>query len=88
MHGENSENPLQDAFEAVMSMNDNDIYMARRYKTKKLRQLNPDELAEVFESDYVHRFALVDEDGNIYDYDTIKRMGMQGGNDFEYPPDF
>lgn len=85
--GANSDNPMQDAFEAFMSMNDNDIHAAQRYKAKKLRQLNPDELAEVFESDYVHRFSLIDENGVIYDYDTIGGPGLQGGIYGDDPPD-
>lgn len=85
--GVNSDNPMQDAFEAFMAMNDNDIHAAQRYKTKKLRQLNPDELAEVFESDYVHRFSLIDENGVIYSYDTISGPGLQGGINSDDPPD-
>lgn len=85
--GANSDNPMQDAFEAFMSMNDNDIHAAQRYKVKKLRQLNPDELAEVFESDYVHRFSLIDENGVIYNYDTISGLGLQGGINCDDPPD-
>lgn len=81
MRGINDDSPLQDCFEALLKMNDNDIHEARRYKTKKLRQLNPEELAEVFESDEVHRFRLLDEqNGTLYDYDTIKSFNWQGGN--------
>ena len=62
-------------------MNDNDIHNAQRYKTKKLRQLNADELAEVFETDRIHRFSFVDEDsGTLYDYDNLfMRHSQEGG---------
>lgn len=73
LRGINDDSPMQDCFEALLRMNDNDIYEARRYKNKKLRQLNQEELAEVFESDEVHRFRILDEEtGALYQYDSIK----------------
>ena len=70
--GVNEDSPLQDCYEALLKMNDNDIHRAYQYKTKKLRQLNREELAEVFESDELHRFRLLDEDtGTLYEYDSI-----------------
>lgn len=78
--GKNSDNPLQDCMESLLRMNDNDIKYARRYKQKKLRELNPDELAEVFESDIKHRLSLIDEEtGALYDYDSIMSDSWQGG---------
>lgn len=78
--GINEDSPLQDCFEALMRMNDNDIMEANRYKQKKLRQFNRVELAEVFESSEKHRFRLLDEnDGTLYDYDSIKTLDLQGG---------
>ena len=48
---------------------------AQRYKQKKLRQFNEDELAEVFVSSEKHRFRLLDEnDGTLYDYDSINTL--------------
>lgn len=73
VRGVNEDSPLQDCFEALLKMNDNDIQRARTYKAKKLRQLNKDELAEVFESDELHRFRILDErTGALYEYDSIK----------------
>ena len=80
MRGINEDSPLQDCFEALLRMNDNDIMEAQRYKQKKLRQFNAEELAEVFESSEKHRFRLLDEsDGTLYDYDSIKTLDLQGG---------
>jgi len=78
--GINSDSPIQDWFDALNRMNDNDIQEAIRYKNKKLRQLNQDELAEVYQSDEVHRFHLLDQDGTLYDYDTIISYDWQGVN--------
>lgn len=76
--GENNDNPIQDAFEAMIKLNDNDLNAARKFKTKKLRQLNAEELAEVFVSRETHRFSIVDElTGALYDYDTLINLGMQ-----------
>lgn len=85
--GVNDESPIQDWFDAINQMNDNDIHEARRYKNKKLRQLNRDELAEVYVSDEVHRFRLLDDYGTLYDYDTIKSFDLQGVNNNDDPPD-
>ena len=44
--GVNDENPLQDCIEALCMLNDNDLQDALRYKNKKIRQFNEDELAD------------------------------------------
>ena len=73
--GLNEDSPMQDAFEALMRFNDNDIYNAVRYKTRKLRQFNPEELASVYEGDEVHGFMLLDEEtGEVFDYDSLKTL--------------
>lgn len=76
--GINNDNPLQDAYEALLRMNDNDIYNAVRYKTKKLKQFNSDELSDVFEDDEVRPFILLDErTGDIFEYETIKSLNNE-----------
>ena len=84
MRGINEDSPLQDCFEALLRMNDNDIMEAQRYKQKKLRQFNEDELSGVFVSSEKHRFRLLDEsDGTLYDYDSINNLDLQGGNSLD-----
>ena len=86
MRGINEDSPLQDCFEALLRMNDNDIMEAQRYKQKKLRQFNEDELSGVFVSSEKHRFRLLDEsDGTLYDYDSINNLDLQGGNSLDHP---
>lgn len=88
--GVNEDNPQQDLYEAFLSilrMNDNDVHKARQYKTKKLRQLNRKELAEVFESQELHPFRILDEaTGTLYGYDNIEFLNMQGGNENDSSP--
>lgn len=88
--GVNDDNPQQDLYEAFLSilrMNDNDVHKARQYKTKKLRQLNRNELAEVFESQELHPFRILDEaTGTLYGYDNIDFLNMQGGNENDNSP--
>lgn len=73
--GINNDSPLQDACEALLRMNDNDIRNAVTYKAKKLKQFNPDELSEVFESDEVHGYMLLDErTGEVFEYETLKNI--------------
>lgn len=78
--GINEDSPLQDCYEALLKLNDNDIQRAMSYKVKKLRQLNKQELAGVFESSELHRFRLLDvESGELYDYDSIVSGDWQDG---------
>ncbi len=48
--GINEESPLRDCFEALCMMNDNDVQDAIRFKEKKIRQFNSDELADTMEN--------------------------------------
>lgn len=79
--GINYDNPMQDCMEALLRMNDNDMQQALRYKNKKLRQFNPDELAETFEVDKIHGFMIVDEEtGTVFTNDIINSSEWQGGD--------
>jgi hypothetical protein len=49
-NGINSNDPLQDCIEALCMMNDNDMQDALRYKHKKIRQFNAEELADTMEN--------------------------------------
>lgn len=87
--GENNVSPMQDAFEAMLRINDNDLHNAQKYKQKKLRQLNPDELAEAFSGCVEHPFRFVDSDtGALYDYNTLISYNMQDNPDGGDPCDF
>lgn len=80
--GANSDSPIQDAFEAMLKLNDNDLHNARKFKTKKLRQLNAAELAEVFDNSELHRFRVLDEStGALYDYNNLSRIYFQEDED-------
>lgn len=48
--GVNDENPFYDCIEALCMMNDNDMEEALRYKSKKIRQFNENELADTMEN--------------------------------------
>ena len=80
LRGINDDSPLQDCFEALLKMNDNDIQEAMRYKNKKRQQLNVDELADVYEDAATHSFEVIRTDtGDIYTNKTIKDMYCQDG---------
>lgn len=84
--GLNEDSPLQDAFDALMRFNDNDIHNAMQYKAKKLRQFNPEELTDVYQgtlSKYtlvdVSEFTLLDEEtGEITTYSCLADMKNGG----------
>lgn len=84
--GLNEDSPLQDAFDALMRFNDNDIHNAMQYKARKLRQFNPEELADVYRSDLnrytlvnVSDFTLLDEEtGEIVEYSSLADLENGG----------
>lgn len=89
--GLNEDSPLQDAFDALMRFNDNDIHNAILYKAKKLRQFNPEELADAYHSDLnkytlidVSDFTLLDEEtGEFIAYSSLADMengGLENDN--------
>lgn len=85
VRGVNDDNPMIDAAEALLKMNDNDIEAAFRYKGKKLRQLNREELSGVFENAATHSFEVVRTDtGDIYDNSMLNAWICQAeGGDID-----
>lgn len=57
--GKNTDNPIQDMIEALCVLNDNDVEDAIRFKNKKLRQFNADELTETMEIDVQHSYKVI-----------------------------
>lgn len=60
--GINEDTVIQDCVETLCQLNDNDIHDAYRYKAKKVRQFNEDELAETYVSDTLHGYRIIDID--------------------------
>lgn len=62
--GINSESPLRDCMEALCMLNDNDLEDALRYKAKKVRQFNENELADTMEKSIKRssNLMLIDKD--------------------------
>lgn len=73
---------MKDAMDALLKMNDNDIMDALRYKKKKSRQFNENELAEMLETDTGYEFALLDKStGAFYEDDSMFSSIWQDGGD-------
>ena len=53
---------IQDCVETLCQLNDNDIHDAYRYKAKKVRQFNVDELADTYVSNTKHAYRIVNID--------------------------
>lgn len=80
MKGINDDSIMKDVVDALCRMNDNDMQKALRYKKKRARQFNADELPGLVESDATYEFGLVNcSTGEIYDYDNINNAFLQGG---------
>lgn len=74
VRGINNDNPLQDCIEALCMMNDNDIQDAIRFKTKKLRQFNADELTDTMKNalSRPNNIIVIDKStGVIYNNDSL-----------------
>lgn len=74
VRGINNDNPLQDCIEALCMMNDNDIQDAVRFKTKKLRQFNADELTDTMKNalSRPNNIIVIDKStGVIYNNDSL-----------------
>lgn len=83
--GINHDTAAQDAMDAILVLNDNDIKSAMRYKKKKSRQLSAKELSGL-QSDYTRcDYTLVKNDtGEIYGNDNIHSYYFQEGDYFEH----
>jgi hypothetical protein len=80
--GINRDSPACDAMDAVLTMNDNDIKKAMRYKQKKSRQLSGKELSGLQTDFSSVKYTLVKNDtGEIYNHDSIDNLFLQGEND-------
>ena len=78
--GNNNNNPLEDAMAAIIQLNDNDVHNAMQYRQKRLRQLNKNDLAEVYSPIYLPDMVFVDnQSGESYSYYTLKNILGQGG---------
>lgn len=75
--GVNQDDPMQDVLNALCMMNDNDMKDAKRYKEKKIKQLNKELLADVMpERNYDHEYLLLDRmTGEYIDPDVWLKGG-------------
>lgn len=82
--GINEDMPMNDAVEAVFTMNDNDIEMAMRYKQKKSRQYSSEELSGLRTNyDHCNYFLVNQNTGKVYNNNSIQDADFQGGLDDE-----
>lgn len=66
--------------DALLKMNDNDLMNALRYKNKKSREFNPNELTGMVEENLTHDFVLFDKSsGAFYDDSTFLSDFQDGG---------
>lgn len=65
--GINNDNVIDDCAAALIRLNDNDIQNMKRFKTKKIKTLNNEELVNMIDDERTNFFRLIDEDGVIYE---------------------
>lgn len=76
--GINEDSPVRDAMDAVLTLNDNDVKQAMRYKQKKSRQLSGQELSGLRENYSSLDVTIVDnKSGEIYDYNSMDDLFLQ-----------
>lgn len=79
--GMNEDGIMQDVMDALLTMNDNDMEKALRYKEKKARQINTSELAGKSEFTEVCRYGIVDMvTGEFYRHNSMDPQKVQGGD--------
>ncbi len=78
--GINEDGIMQDIMDALCTMNDNDMQKALRYKAKKSRQFNGDEMTGHTEFTETYRYGIVDiVTGEFYRHNNTDPEKMQGG---------
>lgn len=78
--GINNDDIMKDVVDVLCTMNDNDMEKALRYKNKKARQLNGQELPGYTDFADEYRFDIIDRTtGEIYNYDSTDLSELQGG---------
>lgn len=71
--GINEDGIMQDVVDALCTMNDNDMEKAIRYKSKKARQLNADELPGKVDFADTYNFDIVDRTtGEVYNHNITE----------------
>jgi len=75
--GRNTDDPLEDAMQALLTFNDNDIWYARMYKTKKAAIFPSNEYDSSLLNEHLRNITVIDNDGVVYDQDTIKDIVCQ-----------
>lgn len=79
--GINDDGIMKDAMDALLKMNDNDIMDALKYKKKKSRQFNANELTGLVENDFSHDFILFDKNTGAFLDDSISLSDFQDWSD-------
>lgn len=78
--GINDDSPARDAMDAVLTLNDNDVKQAMRYKQKKSRQLSGTELSGLRDDYSSLDVTIVSKTtGVVYDYDSMDDLFLQEG---------
>lgn len=66
--GDNSDSPVSDMMQALLTLNDNDVKKATQYKQKKSKHINFDEMSALSSELCSCNFTLINNDtGEIYD---------------------
>lgn len=79
--GINNDGIMKDAMDALFKMNDNDLMDAMRYKNKKSRKFNANELAGIVEEAVSHDFVLFDRNTGAFYDDSISFDKLQDWSD-------
>ena len=68
--GINKDDVIDDCAAALLRLNDNDIEMMKRYKKKKTKLLNAEDLVGLIDDERVLMWHLIDKDGVLYGEET------------------
>lgn len=83
--GINDSDPFQDCIEALCRMNDNDMQDALRFKNKKIRQFNEDELADTLNMTRQNNLIIINQETGVVcnDYTMLDPDCQTEENEYE-----
>lgn len=81
--GDNSDTPVQDLMQAMLTLNDNDVQNAVQYKIKKSKHINFEEMSGLSSKKQSCNYTIVNnQTGETYDYNNINDVIGQDSHDF------
>ena len=75
-HGKNDNDVISDALNALLTLNDNDVLYAKKYKKKSSRRFNEEELQKVICNTGISDLVILNrETGTLFNAESLRSPG-------------